>query len=141
MNSVRSIFQEFCFLFFPYFLGTPFSRNIPYLVAASETIVSNILTIKNTKKIFSFSKKHVARNREYLSEKLNANAELKRIKSQDYCKNISEKKSIDIYLFSCFLFFIYLYMYLFIFYFQPKKIVGEKVQLPKKSPLFKFILH
>ena len=48
--------------FFAYFLGTPISRNISYfVVAASESIVSNILTIKKTKKIFSFSQKYIAK--------------------------------------------------------------------------------
>ena len=40
--------------FCAYFLVMPISRNISYLAAASESIVSNILTIKKTKKIFYF---------------------------------------------------------------------------------------
>ena len=46
--------------FFAYFLGTPVSRNISYFVAVYESIVSNILIMKKSKKIFSFSWKHVA---------------------------------------------------------------------------------
>ena len=44
------------------FLGTPISKNIYYLVVASENIVNNILIIKKTKKMFSFSQKHISRN-------------------------------------------------------------------------------
>ena len=40
--------------FLAYFSGTPISRNISYLKASFENIVSNILIIKETKKIFSF---------------------------------------------------------------------------------------
>ena len=47
--------------FFVYFLGTPISRKISYLIAfAFKSIVPNILMIKKTKKIPSFSGKHVA---------------------------------------------------------------------------------
>ena len=53
---------------------------ISYLVAASESIVSNNLRIKK-KKIF-FSQKHVAKNMNFLSENLKAKAKLKNMKSQ-----------------------------------------------------------
>ena len=48
-----------------YNLKTPISRNISYLVAASESIVSNILITKKTKIIFSISQKHVAKIRNF----------------------------------------------------------------------------
>ena len=55
------------YLFYAFFLGKPISRNISYLVAAAPSIVSNIL-IKKTKKIFSISQKHIAKNTKFLSE-------------------------------------------------------------------------
>ena len=114
--------------FFSYFLGTPFSWNIPYLVATSESIVFNILTIKNTKKIFSFSKKHVAKNREFLSENLNAKAVLKNIKSQDCHKNISFHLTF-IYFFVFYFLFICLCICLF-FIFNQKKLLAKKSNSP-----------
>ena len=58
------------------FLGTPISRKISYLVVDSTSIASNILIIKKTKKIFSFSQKHVAKNSKFLSENLKAKSKL-----------------------------------------------------------------
>ena len=46
-------------------------------MAASENIVSNILIIKKTKIIFSFSQKHSVKNRKFLSENLKTKAKLK----------------------------------------------------------------
>ena len=40
--------------FFAYFLGTPVSRNISYFVAVYESIVSNILIMKKSKKDIQF---------------------------------------------------------------------------------------
>ena len=60
--------------FLAHFLGTPISRNISGLVAASESIAYNILIIKKTKKTFSFSHKHVAKSRKFLSENWKAKA-------------------------------------------------------------------
>ena len=76
--------------FFAYLLGTPISRNISYLVAASESIVSNILIIKKTNKIFSFSQKHVARDRKFLSENLKTKGKLENIKARSVLKNFQK---------------------------------------------------
>ena len=74
-------FQDFgeimIYLFnFANFLGTTTSRKISYLVVDSTSTVSNILIIKKTKKIFSFSQKHVAKNNKFLSENLKAKSKL-----------------------------------------------------------------
>ena len=92
----------FIFLFFAYFLEKPISENISYLKAASKSIVSNILIIKRTKKIFSFSQKHVAKNKKFLSENLKAKAKWKNMKSHECYENVSEKKNY---------FFIFIYVF------------------------------
>ena len=102
--------------FFTYFLGTPISRNTSNLVAASETTVSNILIIKKTKKIFSFSQKN-------LRENLKANAKTKNTKSQEYHENFSEKN----YIHNC----LSTFHFHFIFLFQPKTVL-----FGLKSPTF-----
>ena len=90
------------------------SRNISYLLAASEIIVSYILIVKKTKKIVNLSQKYVAENKKFLSENLKAKAKLKNMKSQECYGKFSDKKSLYIYLFICL--FIYLCIYLFLFY-------------------------
>ena len=85
-------FQDFgeimIYLFnFANFLGTPTSRKISYLVVDSTSTVSNILIIKKTKKIFSFSQKHVAKNSKFLSENLKAKSKLKILKARRAMKN------------------------------------------------------
>ena len=63
----------------------------------------NVLIIKRTKKIFSFSQKHVAKNKKFLSENLKAKAKWKNMKSHECYENVSEKKAI---------FFLFLFMFL-----------------------------
>ena len=96
------------YLFYVFFLGKPISRNISYLVAAAQGIVSNILIIKKTKKIFSFSQKHIAKNMKFLSENLKAKGKIKNMKSLEWYEKLPEKK---VYLH---LFFIYSFIYLFL---------------------------
>ena len=52
-----------------------------------------------TRKMFSFSEKHVANGREFLRENLKAKAKLKNMKSQECYEKYSEKKSIYIYIY------------------------------------------
>ena len=110
MNSFTIIFQEFCgnilsFFFYLLFRNTYFKEHL-LLVAVSESIVCNISIIKKTKKIFSFSQKHIAKNRTFLSEKSKAKAKFKNTKSQKCYENFSEKKSI----------YTYFYYFLFIYF-------------------------
>ena len=84
-------------------------------MAASEGIVSNILIIKKTKKIFSFSQKHVAKNWKFLSENLKGKAKLKNMKSQERCEIFSRKKVYSKF------FFVFIFHFHFLFFdFQPK---------------------
>ena len=98
---------------FPYFLGTPISRKISYLVVDSKSIVSKILIIKKTKKIFSFSHKHVAKNSKLLSENLKAKSKLKILKARRAMKNFRN------FYFFYFLIF-YSFNYLFIYFWLKK---------------------
>ena len=58
-------------------------------MAAAPSIVSNIL-IKKTKKIFSFSQKHIAKNTKFLSENLKAKGKIKNMKSQEWYEKLPE---------------------------------------------------
>ena len=91
--------------FFAYFLGIPISRNISYLVAASESIVSNKLIIQKTKKIFSFSQKRVVQNRAFLSEDLKTKAKFMNMKSQECYEKPSKKIIFSIYIYFIFYLF------------------------------------
>ena len=108
------------------------SRNISYLVAASEIIVSYILIVKKTKKIFNFSQKYVAENKKFLSENLKAKAKLKNMKSQECYGKFSDKKSLYIYL------FVYLFIHVFTyFYFIYIFFLVEEVQPPTGKKLLR----
>ena len=61
-------------------------------MVASENIVSNIVIIKKIKKIFSFSKKHVAKNSKCFDENLKVKAKLKNLKSQECYEKLLGKK-------------------------------------------------
>ena len=84
-------------------------------MAASESIVSNILITKETKKKKkknSFSQKHVAQDSNFLSENLKAKAKLKNMKSQEcYEKFPGKRVYLHLFFHLLFLFFIYLIIY------------------------------
>ena len=97
MNSFTSIFQGFCWnydlsiFFSPLFRNTYFKEHL-LLSGYCCNIVSNILIIKKSKEIFSFSQKHLAKNRTFLSENFKGKVSYKIWKAKSAMKNFQKKK-------------------------------------------------
>ena len=119
MNSFTSIFQGFCWnydlsIFLSLLFRNTYFKEHLLLSGYCCNIVSNILIIKRSKKIFSFSQKHLAKNRTFLSENFKAKAKLQNVESRECYEKFSGKKSF--YFHFLFLFFIF-YFHIFILYF------------------------
>ena len=70
--------------------------------------------------MFSFSQKHLAKNRTFLSENFKAKANLQNVESQECYEKFSEKKSFYfhfLFLFFIFIFSFYTFKFLFSYFF------------------------
>ena len=114
MNSFTSIFQGFCWnydlsiFFYPLFRNTYFKEHL-LLSGYCCNIVSNILIIKKSKEIFSFSQKHLAKNRTFLSENFKGKVSYKIWKAKSAMKNFQKKNLLTFTFLFSFSYFLIIY--------------------------------